>query len=563
MKKLILSFCCFLCLALTSQAQIVITEIMYNPPESNVDSLEYIELYNNSNASVNLENWSMVGVTMVFPAITLGPNEYVLTAVNAAAMQNQFGKTAYQWAGALSNGGELLAVLNPAGDTIDKVAYSNMAPWPIAAVGNGSSLVLCDPNSDNTQAANWQAATTPTGVTINGKAVLANPGAAASCPSGVTALDDQYITASGTAASFQVLQNDLLPGQSTATLNIQTGPQHGTATVGANNTILYTPAAGYCGTDQFTYQVCENTDCDEGTVSIIVRCYPKYTIDQINNLNSEGVADSLGKYCELSATVYGVNLRGATGLQFTMIDGSNNGITVFSALNTYGYSVKEKDKITVRGSINQFNGLIQIFPDTLIKESANNPLVTPLDVTVHTENTESKLIRIKNLHYVDAAQWATGIGTGFSVFMVSDDSPLDTIQVRIDNDVELFNQPAPPTPFDLTGIGGQFDPATPYDAGYQIAPRYANDVSTLVSTRQVDFSANVQLTPNPASDMLRIQTNLPFNNIQVLSATGQVLYQVNQPGNEEIVPLQTMPAGLYFVRFTKNGGSWMTRFVKL
>jgi hypothetical protein len=35
---------------------------------------------------------------------------------------------------------------------------------------------------------------------------------------------------------------------------------------------------------------------------------------------------------------------------------------------------------------------------------------------------------------------ATGIGTGFSVYMVSDANPLDTIQVRIDNDVNLFNE---------------------------------------------------------------------------------------------------------------------------
>jgi hypothetical protein len=71
-------------------------------------------------------------------------------------------------------------------------------------------------------------------------------------------------------------------------------------------------------------------------------------------------------------------------------------------------------------------------------------------------------------------------------------------------------KPAPPAPFDLTGIGGQFDSSTPYTEGYQIAPRYIADVSSLVKTKTVDFSDRVQISPNPATEFLRIQTDLDF-----------------------------------------------------
>lgn len=562
MKKLTLSLIGALALALTVRAQVVITEIMYNPPEGGNDSLEYIEIYNNSDNTVDLENWSLFGVVFTFPATSLAPDQYLLIAVNAAAIQNQFGKTAFQWTtGALSNGGERLLLLNAAGDTIDQVLYDDMLPWPTEANGNGASLVLCDPNADNTLPASWQAATTSTGVTINGREIFANPGAPSGCQTSVDAKPDQYVAPAGESSVFNVLLNDVLPGQANPVVTIQTAPQNGTASVNPDNSITYTPTAGFSGADSLTYQLCENADCDEAKVSITVRKYPGYAIGQINGVNADGVADSLNVYCQITATVYGVNLR-PQGLQFTIIDDNNDGITVLNFTGNLGYTVKEKDKITVRGQVNQFNGLLQIFPDAIIKVSENNPLLTPEDVTVHSEETESALIRIKNLRYVDAAQWLTGTGTGFSVFMVSDDHPFDTIQVRIDNDVDLFNEPAPPAPFDLTGIGGQFDSSLPYTGGYQIAPRYKEDVSSLVKTQTVDFSGQVQISPNPATELLRIQTELDFDQVQIFTPGGQLVQTLAGPGRQIQVPVRDFAPGMYFIYFQKDTRAWTARFVK-
>lgn len=566
MQKLTLALLCSICFTFSAQAQIVISEIMYNPPEGGNDSLEYIEFYNNSASPVNLEGWYLYGVNFTFPAMTLNPGEYVLTAVRASAMQNIFGVNALQWGinSALNNSGELLLLLNPAADTIDRVFYTNMAPWPTEAAGNGSSLVLCDPNDDNALPESWQAAVTPTGVVINNKAVLANPGGPSNCPAGVTALDDAFTAISGTTSNINVLQNDILPGSGDPVVTIVATPQHGTAAVNPDKTIAYTPGPGYCGADMFTYQVCKGSDCDQASVNITVRCYPAYTIDQINGLNADGVADSLGVFCELTATVYGVDLRGSTGFQFTMIDDDNNGITVFSAAQEFGYTVKEGDKITVRGIINQFNGLIQILPDALTKLSENNPLVTPLVVQKHSEDTESKLIRINNLNYVDVAQWTTGQGLGgFNVFMVAAANPSDTILVRIDDNVDLYNQPAPPAPFNLTGIGGQFDNLSPYDAGYQIAPRYIPDVSTLVGLKQADYSSEVRISPNPATDVLRIQTETTFDAIRIFNADGRLIFVASKPGQLLEIPVENLTSGVYIARFEKSGEAWATRFVKM
>jgi hypothetical protein len=52
--------------------------------------------------------------------------------------------------------------------------------------------------------------------------------------------------------------------------------------------------------------------------------------------------------------------------------------------------------------------------------------------------------------------------------------------LRIDADVNLFSQPAPVGPFDVIGIGGQFDNSSPFTAGYQLLPRYIQDIVVAV-----------------------------------------------------------------------------------
>lgn len=571
MKKTLLAFCFLLTVMFRAEAQIVITEIMYNPPETGVDSLEYIELYNVSNSPVNLEGWSIFGVTFVFPAVILGPGQYILSGIKPAAIQAVLGKTALAWTGgALTNGGETLKVLNPGGTVIDEVTYSSAAPWPLEAAGNGSSLVLCDPNADNSNVANWQAATTSTGVTLNGKEIKANPLAASGCTgtNTLSAINDNVNVPSGTTRIINVLGNDLVPNPITSLTILGTGPANGTATIGADNKITYSPAAGYCGNDVFQYKLCDASACDTATVNIKVICYKPYTIGQVTNENAQGQADSLGVYTELQGTVYGFNIRpgvaGGTSLLFTIIDNNGNGIAVSSLNGDFGYNVVEKDIVTIRGIIGQFNGQTEIQPDTVIKISANNPLLAATPAIKLSEATESKLIKFTKLRLVNPATWTTGLGaSGFTCLAVSDDNLSDTITIRIDRDVETYNSPAPPEPFNLTGLGSQFDNSVPYSSGYQVLPRYNADINTLVAVKNVDFSAQVQLSPNPATDVLNIRSDLQVDQITIMGVDGRILTVLNTPNQFEQINTSKFPSGTYFVRIAKDGAAWTTRFIKI
>lgn len=178
-----------LCVATLSFAQtsLVITEIMYNPPESGNDTLEFVEIFNNSTSAVDLEGvYFSAGFTFTFPAgATLGANAYAVICGDADKYAAFYGvSTPYVWSGGatqLNNSGEAIAMRTAAGVLIDTVRYNISAGWPTSANGGGASLVLCDVNADNNVPTSWYASTTAVGASVNGVAVFASPGAADAC----------------------------------------------------------------------------------------------------------------------------------------------------------------------------------------------------------------------------------------------------------------------------------------------------------------------------------------------------------------------------------------------
>ncbi len=183
------------------EADIVITEIMYNPPESGTDTLEFIELFNNDTEAINLENFYFSkGVTFIFPAYTLEPGGYVIVAESAQAMQTTFGVTTLEWTdGALSNGGEEIVLNEPTGSVIDSVSVGDQLPWDTLADGWGPSLELCDPSSNNVLPGNWRHAMEFAAVNGAGDTLWASPLEGCSYPpiAGFSA-DDTTIVVGGT-----------------------------------------------------------------------------------------------------------------------------------------------------------------------------------------------------------------------------------------------------------------------------------------------------------------------------------------------------------------------------
>jgi hypothetical protein len=151
---------------------LLITKIMYDPNPTfdfpNSKDLEFIELKNNGNKTINLTGvyFSGTGFVYQFPVNSLiGPYSKKILASNPAVFTAKYGfSPSGQFTRNLSNTGENLELADGFGNIIDNVRYSNLPPWPNANA-NGYSLELTDPLSDNSIATNWTAST-PTLVSV-------------------------------------------------------------------------------------------------------------------------------------------------------------------------------------------------------------------------------------------------------------------------------------------------------------------------------------------------------------------------------------------------------------
>lgn len=738
---------------------LVISEIMYNPPESNVDVYEYLEIYNNGATAVNLLDYSLFGVEYVFNSeIILSPGEYLLIAGDSIAFEAAFGLTALQWTdGALSNGGELLRLLDATGAVVDSVDFDDSFPWASAADGSGASLVLCDFNSDNNDGANWAAANTGTGVISEGVEIFGNPGAASACPTGpiVRFLTDQ-IEVGEDAGTFTIGVEIRDAGAGPYSVDIATDGVF-TATIGADitfmpasltfssgaaidtmdvsitiiddtdpesleslvlnltnasggltisgvaststiliadndtdipgiviNEIMYSPpgtdaqyeylelynnddvtiniggfyfSAGIVDTlpdvnlspgdffllavdsvsfeaayglpafqwesgslsnagetlelrdamgnvvDVVTYDdtgdwpaaangdgpalvLCDPSSNNELAASWIAgvqetgvfisgtqilgspgaandctppapQGYTPYAIGEVTGVNATGVADSLGVRAELTAIVYGGNLRPG-GAQFTIIDGAGDGIALFSANTDFGYTITEGDEVTVRGVVSQFNGLTQLNLDTIIMNSMNNGLLAPTDLSVVVEDAESSLVRITGVAIVDFAVAGGGLNVNVT------DGTNNTL-VRVDFDTGITEQDITnlqgPT-LRITGLGGQFDSSEPYDEGYQLLPRYLEDIEVINATTEPAWAQGLELFPNPVATRMTIRAEVPMEQLSLKNQLGQTLRTWKTNGLQENIDLATLPTGVYFLQIQAAGEQLVRRIVK-
>ena len=270
---------------------VVITEIMYRPPDLGTNdnqALEFIELHNISGAPVTLfdpdqatNTWRLRGgVDYEFPTnLTLDASGTLLVVsfdpaadtTAAAAFRAQYGLAADMplfgpYRGKLNNNGDTIRLQKPTALAsnsgpfvlVEEVDYLSAAPWPAAADGTGLSLRRLHYLEYANDPINWAAeAPTPGQVGPSNRPPTARNYFAQTRQNQVLLLPAGRLLLCATDPDGDPL---------TATL-LATTTSNGGTVVFTNHVLAYTPATGYVGADRFSYQL---DDARGGAVSVEV-----------------------------------------------------------------------------------------------------------------------------------------------------------------------------------------------------------------------------------------------------------------------------------------------------
>ena len=323
---------------------------------------------------------------------------------------------------------------------------------------------------------------------------LANSGNTLPAPTVVTALGESTESELIQLVGFTLADATQWPASGSANVDITNGTDTMTMRIDSDTDIDGSTApVGTFDVTGIGSQFDSSSPYDEGyqifprqlTDIFVYPFIPTYTIDQVDNTDADGVPDSLNVYCKVVGVVHGVDMQGsATAVSFTVHDGTEGLGTYSSVATVASYAVTEGDEVRIVGSIGHFNGLLQMYVDSITVLSTGNATQTPTVVTALGESTESELVKFENMTMVDPTQWGSG-SSGYNIDITNGN---DTIVMRIDADVDLYGAPAPTGMFDVVGIGGQFDFSAPHFDGYQLLPRYQADIMTSTGVAAVKLS---------------------------------------------------------------------------
>ena len=158
---------------------------------------------------------------------------------------------------------------DPDGNPLNAVLVSGPSHGTLTLNGNGSFTYTPASNFNGSDSFTYRASdgtltSNPATVSISVTAVNDTP----------TAADDAYGTTEDTALSVAapgVSGNDSDPDGNPLSAVLVSGPSHGTLTLNANGSFIYTPAPDYDGNDSFTYRASDGTlDSNQATVMITI-----------------------------------------------------------------------------------------------------------------------------------------------------------------------------------------------------------------------------------------------------------------------------------------------------
>ncbi|MFT5183791.1 MAG: hypothetical protein ACI84C_000918 [Flavobacteriales bacterium] len=180
---------------------VVFNELLPDPnPIVGLPESEFVELYNSSSSAFDLANWEFVNSTTskVLPSHILASGDYVILCdENNAELLQPFGSViGISSFTALANTGDSLTLLDPDGQIIDLVVYSDSWYGDSEKADGGWTLEQINPETDCTGSGNWRASNDLSGGTPGAESSILDlsPDGNAPTISSVVVGDDATIT---------------------------------------------------------------------------------------------------------------------------------------------------------------------------------------------------------------------------------------------------------------------------------------------------------------------------------------------------------------------------------
>lgn len=158
-----------------TEADVVISEVLFNPRTGGVD---FIELYNKSNKYLQLQNWGLarrleaLDIDRIAERYTLFPQSYVAITVDTLALKNQYTKTANLFQvralPTMSNDEGTIVILDPHEMILDEFSYSENYHAALLDDVDGVSLERISLDKPTQEPNNWTSASSSVGFATPG-----------------------------------------------------------------------------------------------------------------------------------------------------------------------------------------------------------------------------------------------------------------------------------------------------------------------------------------------------------------------------------------------------------
>lgn len=260
--------------------------------------------------------------------------------------------------------------------------------------------------------------------------------------------------------------------------------------------------------------------------------------------------------------VEGVVTR-AMGRIFRMQD-PTAGIAVFRSDTDFveNQGIERGDSLRVFGTRDDFNGLQEILPDSIVTLEEDVTVPPAQDVPVselvqNGERYESELVEVDYL-VTDTEDEEFQASTSYTVTNREEEEI--TLRVQQESDTEIPGTDVPEA-FRFEGVVGEFN------GDYQLIPVRENDITEVVSsdpdpTVPEEFALRGNY-PNPFHGATTISLDLPKPanvRVEVVNALGQRVKHVSakamSPGAEKTLQLEgvDLPSGIYLYRVVAETG---------